>query len=153
MHIEPIVSIDLKIHVFFMMNPQPNYLFNEKENYEEIPPPLHIIYFIFVKEPKWRIIVKGQCNDILKSKIPARVTVVLSSPDNLLDESTRYVDEQFEAYPYGYQRVTQSKNQFEYPGLSHLHTVAPDIIRRYLVSVHAFQGYGISSIYTGPIQR
>jgi hypothetical protein len=99
-----------------------------KENFSDINiPPIHIIYFTFLTEPRWKTIVYGQCQDIISSAIPARISFVLCShPDrsDLLKECSEWITDTFKEYPYKIDITTQDHNQYEYPGLKKLYDTA-----------------------------
>jgi hypothetical protein len=97
--------------------------FTEISN-EPVIPPIHIVYFVFLKEPRWKTIISGQCKDIINSEIPAYVHVVVSAPSELVQQGVQYINQLFSTYVYGYDIISQTENQYEYPGLHRLYQLA-----------------------------
>jgi hypothetical protein len=81
-------------------------LFYRKEYFTSTPD-IHIVYYSFLSEPRWRSIVYGQCNDILSSEIPAFVSfVICTHPEtvHLLEECSNWIHKTFKEYIYGFER-------------------------------------------------
>jgi hypothetical protein len=112
-------------------------IFDTKEHYASNP--IHIVYYMYLKEPRWKMIVSGQLQDIIDSGIPAHISIVICShADSLIHAGVSLIKDMLELYKFGYDYTTQTKNQFEYPGIKRLYDLAleksPDTLFLYMHS-------------------
>ena len=88
-------------------------------------PNIHIVYYAYIMPPRWSIIIGGQCEEIMASDIDASITVVLCSeyPD-LLKMAVKLVEEKLSGFKHPIDIRVTDTNDFEYPGISCLHSLA-----------------------------
>jgi hypothetical protein len=107
---------------------------------------IHIIYYIWINPNRnWKIIVKGQLEDIIESNIlqDAHLNIVLcTSCDELLTEATYFIIQTINYADYLTFNLTCTlKNNFEYEGIKKLYDMAnqePDKLYIYMHSKGMF---------------
>ena len=88
-------------------------------------PDIHLIYYTFLQEPKWKPIIQGQCEDILASGIPAQVHIIVCSVnEDLIKEGIQCIKEWMAGYSSEIIITSTSENQYEYPGLKYMHDLS-----------------------------
>jgi len=96
-----------------------------KEHYHERLPNLHIVYYAYLVEPRWRTILVGQFQEIIESGIPASISFVLCGEPQLLEKAYAMIITMFQSYIYTIHTSTQ--NQYEYPGIKRLYELAQEV--------------------------
>ena len=90
---------------------------------------LNLVYYIYINPDKYKAIVGGQLNDIIKSKIPFnKIYIHICSENHDLIKECKYFINQFNLKQMVYsQGIVYSEsyiNQFEYPGLKLLYDLS-----------------------------
>lgn len=101
---------------------------------------IHIVYYIFVNnQQKWVGSVKGQIDDIISSGLlrTAQLHLCLSGDTKVMNDAKLLIDKLLcgiKTDPLDYSFVEQ--NQYEYPGIHKLYTLAKDNPTHFFVYLH-----------------
>jgi len=92
---------------------------------------LNLVYYIYINPEKYKAIVGGQLNDIIKSKIPFnKIYIHICSEKHDLIKECKYFINQFNLKQMVYSE--SYINQFEYPGLKLLYDLSKDSLDIFL---------------------